>query len=106
MSSDFIRRKTSARGGLTPAEREKVEELLRLWASRGSRTIHHGRVKQTMLVLGPKVDFRHLVHSGDQEFAADLCEKMRKAQAKAPIPNGANVYTVVPLAVTSEEAGV
>ena len=57
-------------------------------------------------VLDPKVDFPHLVHSGDQEFAADLCEKMRKAQAKAPIPNGANIYTVVPLPVTSEEAGV
>ena len=46
------------------------------------------------------------LHSGDQEFAADLCEKMRKAQAKAPIPNGANIYTVVPLPVTNEEAGV
>ena len=38
MTSEFIRRKTSARGSLTPAEREKVDELLRLWARRGART--------------------------------------------------------------------
>ena len=33
MTAEFRRRKTSARGGFTPAEREKVDELLRLWAS-------------------------------------------------------------------------
>ena len=37
MTREFIRRKTSARGGVTPAEREKVDELPRLWARRGSR---------------------------------------------------------------------
>jgi hypothetical protein len=31
MISHSIRRKTSARGDLTPAEREKVDALLRLW---------------------------------------------------------------------------
>ena len=54
--------------------------------------IHRGRVKQNMPVLGPKTDFPHAVHSGDQDFARALCEKMRKAQAKAPIPNGENIY--------------
>jgi hypothetical protein len=64
--------------------------------------IHRGRVKQNMLVFGPKVDFRHAVYSGDQDFAEQLCTKMRKAQAKAPIPNGENIYTVVPLPVIGD----
>ncbi len=46
MNNEFIRHKTSARGSLTPAEREKVDELLRLWARRGSRTtpINPGKI--------------------------------------------------------------
>ena len=46
MTAEFRRRKTSARGGFTPAEREKVDELLRLWARRSSRTtpINPGKI--------------------------------------------------------------
>ena len=67
--------------------------------------VHRGRVKSTTLLLGPKIDFPHLVRFGDMEFANELCEKLRKAEAKSPIPNGTSVYTVVPLPVTIE-AGV
>ena len=45
--------------------------------------VHRGRVKQNMLVLGPKLDHPHLVNSGDQDFADDLC-KMRKAR-RSPV---------------------
>ena len=48
------------------------------------------------------MDFPHLINSGDQEFANELCKKMRKAQAKCPIPNGESIYTVVPLPMTTE----
>ena len=68
--------------------------------------IHHGRVKSTHLVLGPKIDFPHLVRFGNLEFANALCEKLRKAEAKSPIPNGASVYTVVPLPVTTEDGAL
>ena len=64
----------------------------------------NGRIKQTHLVLGPKIDFPHLVYTGDEEFARTLCNRMRKAWSKSPIPNGESVYSVVPLPVTAEGA--
>ena len=64
--------------------------------------IHRGRVKQNMLVLGPEMDFPHLIRFGDQDFANALAEKMRKAQAKAPIDNGESIYTVVPVPVIGD----
>ena len=64
--------------------------------------VHCGRIKHNILVLGPKMDFPHLINSGGQEFASELCKKMRKAQAKSPIPNGESIYTVVPLPMTTE----
>ena len=59
--------------------------------------IHRGRIKQNHLVLGPKMDFPHLVLVGDENFANTLCKKMRKARAQCPIPNGESIYCVVPL---------
>jgi hypothetical protein len=63
----------------------------------------NGQIKQTHLVLGPKIDFPHLVYTGDEEFARTLCDRMRRAWSKSPISNGESIYAVVPLPVTAEQ---
>jgi hypothetical protein len=63
--------------------------------------VHRGKIRQTHLVLGPLMDHPHMINVGDQEFAEELCRKMRKAWARSPIPDGDSIYNVVPLPMTT-----
>jgi hypothetical protein len=61
----------------------------------------HGRIKQTYLVLGPKINFPHLINSGDAEFAEAPCNKMREAGEKPYSYRGQHLQRR-PLPVTKE----